>query len=287
MTAWDIAGQPRKPSVLCIGAQKAGTSWLAQVLNDHPQIWNPPYKEVQFFNYRFIPGHRYWIDWHFRNKPGEIRAGYVRRKQIIPPAMDAYLTATSTSKQRGTNHWYKKIFAPAPAQAKPMDISPEYSTLPEEGVEFVSKFLPNVKVIYLIRDPVDRAVSQLRMNLRREKRNPETLDDWLAEVENPVLEERGDYATYVPRWRRFFGPDQLLILPYGQIRSDPFALMERVEQHLGIGRARYDALWRRVFATPPGLEPPPQARAALAARLAPQYDFLRTEFGAAFADATR
>lgn len=287
MKAWNPDGQPRKPAILGIGAQKAGTSWLSQVLGEHPQVWIPPYKEVHFFNHRFIQAHRYWIAWHYRVKPGEIRAGYARRKEALPPALDAYLDKTSTAKNIYSNHWYKRIFAPAPDFALPMDFSPEYSTLPKEGVEFVARFLPGVKVIYLIRDPVDRAVSQLRMNLRREKRSPQTLADWLAEVQNPVLDERGDYASYVPRWQRHFGPDQLLILPYGRIAADPQGLMDTVESHLGIGPYPYANLRRRVFATPDGLMPPPQAIDALAERLAPQRAFLRDHFGADFAALTR
>ncbi len=283
MRQWNASGSPRKPLILGIGAQKAGTSWLSQVLNEHPQVWNPPYKEVHFFNHLYIPGHRYWIAWHYRTKPDEIRAGYKRRKELLPPELDDYLEKTSKAKNIHSNHWYKRLFAPAPDHAMPMDMSPEYSALPEEGVEFVAKFLPGVKILYLLRDPVDRAVSQLRMNLRRERREPETLTDWLTEVENPVLDERGDYATYVPRWKRHFGPDQLLILPYGRIGRDPQALLDQIEAHLGIGPYPYASLHRKVFETPPGLMPPPEAVAALAERLAPQRAFLAEHFGEDFA----
>ena len=33
---------------------------------------------------------------------------------------------------------------------------------------------------------------------------------WLAEIDDPVLYDRGDYATYVPRWTARFGADRLL-----------------------------------------------------------------------------
>lgn len=177
-----------------------------------------------------------------------------------------------------TNHWYKQIFAPAPAHALPADFTPEYSTLPEEGVAHVASFLPRAKAIYLIRDPADRAISQLRMNLMREKRRPASLADWLREAENPVLAERGDYATYIPRWQRHFG-DRLLILPYGRIARDPDALMQQVETHLGIGPFVYAGLRNKVFAAPEGeMVPPPEVRTALRTRFAAQYDYLNRAF---------
>ena len=276
---WDPDGQPRKPEILGIGAQKAGTSWLAQMLGQHPQIWIPPFKEVQYFNHLFIPEHRRWIGWHYRNKPQEVRERHKRRNIPLPPELDAYLDRIISGKMFH-NQWYKRIFAPTPAIAQPMDFTPEYSTLPPEGVDYVAKFLPRARIIYLIRHPVDRAVSQLRMNLRREKRTPATVADWMAEVGNPVLFDRGDYASYLPRWRERY-PD-MLILPFGRIARDPGAVMDQVEAYLGIGPFPYMNLRQKVFASPAGLNPPPEAIEALNRRLQPQLDFLADHMGEAF-----
>src|SRR5438067_11210494 len=38
------------PDFLCIGAQKAGTSWLYRQLTEHPDFWMPPVKELHYFN---------------------------------------------------------------------------------------------------------------------------------------------------------------------------------------------------------------------------------------------
>ena len=281
--AFDPEGAPRKPGALCIGAQKAGTSWLAQMLGQHPQVWIPPFKEVQYFNFLHIPDHQGWIRWHYRNKPQEIRERHRTRGIAMPPALDAYLDGVTGGKMFH-NQWYKRVFAPAPAHAMPMDFTPEYSTLPDAGVAAVADLLPRARVVYLVRDPVDRAISQLRMNLRRERREPPDTAAWLAELDSPVLYDRGDYAAYVPRWRARY-PD-MLILPYGRIAADPAGLMEEVETHLGIGPMMYEGLRTRVFATPRGLVPPPEIRAELERRLAPQREFLADTFGAGFVAAT-
>lgn len=277
-------GQPRKPGALCIGAQKAGTSWLAQMLGQHPQVWIPPFKEVQYFNHLFIPEHRRWIAWHYRQKPQEIRDRHARRGIPMPPELDAYLNGVARGKMFH-NQWYKRIFAPAPATAMPMDFTPEYSTLPAEGVDYVANFLPKAKIIYLIRHPVDRAISQLRMNLQRERRQPRTLADWMAELDNPVLYDRGDYASYLPRWQaRYPG---MLVLPFGRIAREPQAVMDAVEAHLGINPWPYANMAERVFANRDPLQLPPQAIAALETRLAPQLDFLKDHLGADFLAQTR
>ena len=282
--AFDPDGAPRKPGALCIGAQKAGTSWLAQMLGQHPQVWIPPFKEVQYFNHRFIPGHRRWIGWHYRNKPAEIRDRHARRDVPVPPELDAYLDGL-TAGRMFHNQWYKRVFFPAPAHAVPMDFTPEYSTLPEDGVDFVAGFLKKAKIVYLIRHPVDRAISQLRMNLRRERRVPATNSDWRAELDNPVLLDRGDYATYLPCWRARF--PQMMVIPFGRIAREPDLLMDEIEDYLGIGPFPYMNLRQKVFANPAGLQPPPETVEALTERLAPQIDFLAREMGSDFVDRLR
>lgn len=283
---WDENGKGRNPLIVGIGAQKAGTSWLSQMLGQHPQVWTTPFKETHFFNYRFIEGHRYWIAWHYRQKPNEIRARYQRRGEVIPPEMDSYLTRVATAPDMYSDEWYQRIFQPAPGDTLPLDVTPEFSTIPEQGVEFVANMLPQSRFLYLIRDPADRAASQLRMNLSREKRHPATLDDWMKEVANPVLEDRGDYEAYVPRWRQHVG-NRLLVLPYGRIKSDPRGLLADVERHCGLIDWDYSNPYIRVFEGPKDISVPPEAMGALRKRLQSQYDFLSDEFGPHFLDAIK
>jgi hypothetical protein len=42
--------RPRGPDFLVIGAQRAGTTWLHQVLRRHPSLWLPPVKELHYFD---------------------------------------------------------------------------------------------------------------------------------------------------------------------------------------------------------------------------------------------
>ena len=140
----DPEGAPKKPQIVGIGAQKAGTTWLGQMISQHPQVWLPPFKEAQFFNHRFVPEHRQWLPWHFKRARQNQEKRYAAKGEAMPPALDAYLDRI-TRGEMFTNHWYKQVFAPAPEGTAPCDITPEYSTLPDEGVEFVTEFLPQAR----------------------------------------------------------------------------------------------------------------------------------------------
>ncbi len=278
---WDPEGKPRKPDFLGIGAQKAGTTWLSQMLGQHPEVWTPPFKEVQFFNHRFIEEHRKWLPWHFRRGRQNIEKRWAARGEEMPRHMVRYLDRI-TREPMFTNHWYKLVFAPAPEGAKAIDVTPEYSTLPPEGVDFVAKFLPQAKFVYIIRHPVDRAISQLKMNLTRARRRPKGVEDWLREVEDPVLMDRGDYMRYVPRWNAHFGPDRLLYMPFGMIARDPLGFLRRVEDFLGLAPHDYRDVGKKVFASDNALVVPDKARARLREKLEPQFEFLDRTFGPEF-----
>ena len=124
------------------------------------------------------------------------------------------------------------------------------------------------------------------MNLLREKRRPATKADWLSEIGNPVLQERGDYAAYIPRWQAEVG-ERLLVLPYGRIAAEPDALLAEVEAFLNLPPWEYRNTGLRVFPTPEGIDVPAAAVSALREVLAPQYDYLRSAFGSGFLDAIR
>ncbi|SMG08623.1 sulfotransferase family protein [Paracoccus sp. J56] len=278
---WDPEGKPRKPDFLCIGAQKAGTTWLSQMLSQHPGVWTPPFKEAQFFNHRFIEEHRKWLPWHFRRSRQNIEKRWTSRGQEVPAEVVSYMDRV-TRQPMFTNHWYKLVFAPAPAGTKAIDVTPEYSTLPQEGVDFVAKFLPRAKFVYIIRHPVDRAISQLKMNLTRKGRKPATVEEWLQEVEDPVLMQRGDYLNYVPRWSGHFGPDQLLYLPFGRIARDPLGVLRQIEDFFGLNPHDYRDMGKKVFASGHALVVPDKARARLREKLEPQFEFLERQFGPEF-----
>jgi len=65
---WSLDIQGRGPSFLIVGAQKAGTTFLHNVIGNHPKIRRPATKEVAFYTYRFKRGMRFYRS-HFPKCP--------------------------------------------------------------------------------------------------------------------------------------------------------------------------------------------------------------------------
>lgn len=274
------------PKFLCIGAQKAGTSWLYAQLQTHPEVWMPPVKELQYFNHLYVPEHRGWTSWHIRQGAAKALAYHVGRPEPPDFGYVRYLADLAT-RDPFTEDWYRRAFDRPGAHGRLVgDITPEYSTIPEAGLRHVRALLGAVKVIYILRAPLDRALSQLRMNVSRHGPDRLTPEKWVEFADQWDIDNRGDYRAYVPRWKAHFAPADLLFLPYGRIAGDPVGLLREVEAFLGLTpQDDYPRLRERVHATG-RLAIPAAIERRLAERLAPQAAFLAEEFGPAFAETT-
>lgn len=272
--------QGRKPDIVCIGSQKSGTSWLHEVLAVRPDVWVPPFKELHFFDHKFIDECRSWAPWHV--KKGVKQARQAHLNQNDKPNAD-YLAYLENLKQppilNGT--WYKYVFSRAQEHQKCLDVTPEYSCLPDVGVDFFKRFLPKAKLIYIIRNPFDRLMSQLRMNAHRRDKPPINIEEWVTLLDMPAMETRGDYINNVARWDKRFSPDQLLYLPFGRIAKDTINLLREIELHCGLPPYNYEKADKKIHQTRP-FEIPQEIQDELKRRVTPQEDFLQRRFGEEF-----
>lgn len=270
----------RTPDIVCIGAQKAGTSWLHETLSTRPDVWVPPFKELHFFDHKFIEECRQWAPWHVKKGVKQARAYYQSQLNRHDDSYLEYLDRL-VEKPFLNGTWYKFVFSRAGVHQKCLDVTPEYSCIPEDGVDFFRRFLPGVKIVYIIRHPMDRLKSQLRMTAFRRKALPSSKVEWLDLLDFPALQTRGDYLNIVPRWDSHFSDDQLLYLPFGQIAADPVGFLRTVEEHCGLPPREYKKAHRRVHQTQ-SLEIPDFALKHLEDISAPQSKFIQERFGQKF-----
>ena len=142
------------------------------------------------------------------------------------------------------------------------EITPCYAVLEEKHIREIKTLFPNIKLIFLARDIVDRAWSALLMELRNavhgldqgvfaqsddkldprelerinRESNPNKYNDeyFMDRLRHSTHSSRCDYATSTKRWLKYFTKDQLLILDYDDIAKNPRGLIERVCKHIGV-----------------------------------------------------
>jgi hypothetical protein len=207
-----------RPDFLCVGAQKGGTSWLFHQLTLHPDFWMPPVKEVHYFDS---------MSRVERKNPPRCKDERDRwfLARLVELSALPYIDLDS----------YSKLFA-AKRTLLSGDITPGYSMLNDELIERIVGYFPNLKVIFLARDPVDRAWSQLSMGVRQgnippfDSTNPAEV---LRNLLSPGVFFRSYPSKIVKRWRRYVRPDLFRIYFFDDLKENPAGIRHSILSFLG------------------------------------------------------
>lgn len=266
------------PDFVCVGAQKAATSWLAQVLQEHPQVWIPPVGEPHFF------------DRLGRPQRGRVTVLAARaRLDTGEPAMADYVDRIQRHPTVSLG-WYQDLFTdPRGGETRGGDVTPAYLDMSQERVQSARELLGDVPVLVVVRRPLDRELSQLRMWATRRSGGltpPRSEDEWAARYELMTRRApRGRYRSSLPAWQSCFS--RVRALPFGDVRDRPEELIAAVEDHIGVIRhASYTGLRSKVHRSTPA-EIPPSVVARAQANVDEDDLYLAEAFGPDFVHRTR
>lgn len=234
-----------KVAFLCIGAQKGGTTWLNEQLLRHPGVCLPPVKEIHYFNYLHAKGDRTWIVDHYVRPARTYLRQMLDRPDEIDWQMVSYYAENITRLESGEidEDWYHRVFRPCDdIRRLKGDITPAYLALPREGIEAVRNYNADIRLVALLRDPIDRAISAARMMLKRKQIRLPSDNDWRSVLKGHGVIERSRYSGQLRNWFEVFEQDQLLVLPYEQIATDAHTLMDQICDFIGINRLAPDQI---------------------------------------------
>jgi len=206
------------PDFLCVGAQKGGTSWLYRQLERHPDFWMPPVKELHYLN------------------------SLNRTRRFHPPRCRDQRDASFLDSMKNLSALsyidlenYGRLFEHKGSLVSG-DISPAYSTVSDEIIQRVVNSFPNLKVIFLARDPVERAWSQLSMGIRLgmiSRFDVTDTDEVIRNLLNPGVLLRSYPSKIVARWRRYVRPDLFRIYFFDDLEKNPAELRRSILLFLG------------------------------------------------------
>lgn len=116
------------------------------------------------------------------------------------------------------------------------EITPSYATLPMATVREIYDCNPHLRLMYLIRNPIDRAWSSALMALQRAQMTlDEASDTWFSDhFHSAASLKRGDYKACLETWYAVFPREQLLVLRFEQIVNEPEMLLNHCFEHLGV-----------------------------------------------------
>lgn len=190
-----------------IGAQKSGTTFLAALLDHSPQVCVSDPKEPHYLTHNHSRGEAFYRDC-FSDPSAPVR-------------LDASTTYT--------------VLRPR-AQMEVPDAPGILDPVPDR----IRAAVPDARLIYIMRDPVKRAVSAWRHNARSKPavQAPQSLI--AAMQEDPMLLLTGRYADQIERYLEVFAPEQFLFLDFRELTRDPLTVLARTCGFLGIEPPQVD-----------------------------------------------
>jgi len=237
----------RYPDFICIGAQKAGTTWLHQKLGQHPDVWLPPLKEIHYFDALYLEKGSKNLERTMRaNAALRVIRRSIESESPVAQKLQRIQLLSLIGRQLLTDNWYGSIFAAAGDGRVCGEITPSYALLPDEGIAHVTKLAPKLKVIFVLRDPIDRAWSELRM--RQKKTGDSDIKEIQRIVRGKAFYARADYLGTIDRFARHISPEHFLILKFDDISDQPDQVMRALCDFLGLqyDRGHFSALTKVV-----------------------------------------
>ncbi|MCE3249193.1 MAG: hypothetical protein K0R41_3018 [Geminicoccaceae bacterium] len=195
------------PSFLIIGAQRSASTTLHFSLARHPQIFMSRRKEINFF---------------LRGEDG---------------SLPSFVDDETTGHTPLTLADYEAVFAEAGPQHRAVgEASPSY--LFAAVAPRIRAVLPDVKLVAILRNPIDQAASILSVWLGR----PPVIEELEARLRNdelgpngaPPLARHGRYVDHLAPYFDLFPRESIKIVLFEELKREPDALLADVERFLGV-----------------------------------------------------
>jgi hypothetical protein len=188
------------PEAFLIGAQKAGTTYLARLLDAQPGVTLASPKEPDFFA-------RYWergLAWYRERFGGP-------ESSVFLDASTSYSAAPLHMDTPDTQDRSRSRFAGVPGR--------------------IHQVAPEARFIYVLREPVDRIWSAYWHDVRNA--GEERPLDRALEA-HPMYLNASDYLGQIRQYEPFFPIDRFLFLRFEDVRSRPERTVERCLDFLGV-----------------------------------------------------
>jgi hypothetical protein len=217
----------RLPSFLVIGAAKSGTTSFHEYLKQHPDVFMSGRKEPNYFAFQGSTPDFLGPD---DDDPRPFRG--LEKRLRVAKYQESILTAER----------YQRLFARAGTATAVGESSVSYMFVPA-AADRIREELPEVMLIALLRNPVDRAYSKF-LQFRRDGLEP--IADFAAALNaeeervrrrwSPTwyYRRRGLYFEQLARYYARFERERILAILYDDFAADPAAVMRRTFGFLGV-----------------------------------------------------
>jgi len=208
------------PNFILVGAIKSGTTSLYHYLNEHPQIYMPRIKEPRFFT----------------------SSALLKKEKFNNKFLKRFAPAPINNLDD-----YKSLYSNVKNEIAVGEASPQYLFTYETTIPLIKKYLGDIKIILILRNPIDRAFSAYKHN-RRLKPHPPLLNEKLSFIDALKIEDAriktrnfpimyfyksmGLYYDQVKSYKDNFS--QVFVCKFEDLETDPLSLMKKIYSFLEV-----------------------------------------------------
>ncbi|MGB5596332.1 MAG: sulfotransferase [Crocosphaera sp.] len=190
------------PNFLIVGFQKCGTTSVYNYLNQHPQVYMSAVKETNFLEQ----------DWEKLAATGH---------QFKP-------------KQIRTFEQYSQLFEGVTNEIAIGEASPNYLFKYQSSAEQIKRYVPNAKLIAILRNPVDRAISDYLMHVREAQSSTSLKEQIQHKAHKSFIILKGYYYQPIKYYLEQFSREQLSILLYDDLCKDAEKFVQEIYKIIGV-----------------------------------------------------
>ncbi len=189
-------------------------------------------KELQYFSHVHLPATRKWTTRQRRERGGQLLRRYFEKNDSEDWDFNYIARVADIAGGPVSDDWYGRIFSLAGQERICGEVTPDYATLPDEGIRHVLALSAQVRIILSLRDPIERSWSHIRMVAQTQ--GVTDVSKLVQFAANPDQYMRADYPTIAADWRKFIPSDRFLTIFMDDIAAEPFRVLAEVCAFLGV-----------------------------------------------------
>jgi hypothetical protein len=227
------------PDFIGIGAQKAGTTWLHRNLQAHPEIFMPR-KEVRYFDKKINDRSNAITRLFGRRRTDEQWRRHVKRwtsaHLMKNPSLQDLRWGFKYFMLPYNDKWYGSVFEPKKGR-QAGEISPAYSALGRDSVAHVHSLMPDAKIVFFMRSPIERVWSQTVMSFHRvEKESAASVaeEELFQRLERDSSWKLSNYLRTFENWGSFYPDEHIFVGFLEDIHFFPRELLKSLYEFLGV-----------------------------------------------------
>lgn len=248
-----MSKRKKGPQFLWVGLTKTATTFMHQILIDHPDVWLPHSKETVYGWYSMN-----WMPKSIRDLKKNIKIFYdpklIEAKRNYASLQDSSGAISKENEVwnnlylswKSSLSWYLNLF---PDDQFSGEINPRYGTFDEREINTMRMKLGDIKIIISFRHPVDRIWSFIKMKSKFHGFDLQNMSS--IESNNHFQFElcHANYYRIFSLWKKYFS--NIKVLFYDQLVDDPQGYVSEVCEFLNIDPrpilVKENAIRKKVF----------------------------------------